>query len=941
MHIGEFSIYLKIRDGSALKEHAVSGNYIEGNSKVDLSCTIINIKPDTGFQIILKLRKGFDCSKSEGIRVAIALGPKKPRSFFPAKAQYWWIPFASLAGSEEPQIIWNEHWNWKNDATAESSDGRKPPSPRPFDSGDSQNLYNCEWPGLTKAPEGCIAVYVACGTAPPATLKVGKGPALYVKIDSVISHSDWFRATLPKDDTIHAFEFRNMDPNANVILGEDPSSNATGDSSKDDETIHAMWTDSKPQVEDSSDISTRAIAPARRSSRVAGSTRTDYNLKRRYRKVTPKPKSPSTNRTAKSTGKGSVLSTDVRENSTPEFPAAVERNGSAEETFLPSESAAEQQAPYGVAGSVVVHHNALRATSPVVVPVARQSLSAVTKNNSEGPAQVVATSNPSATDISLGAPVQDNQRDLRRARQEYELFKAQNRLNERKMAMELEERFASFWEARKNQVLPGLFIFTLNASYIQPASEIHHTTQHFLKNAIKMHHRDGFEVVLKHDDCSFAELGTDGQRDNDRIFTAQHCQTSVRHKRHAYMRVQCNILPDFDFLAGNAVRIRLIIDDVYVRASNKIETYSTMILTKLNFWIGASIQTRALRAHNLTSAQAQISAKNPVPGSPAAQTTATGSSPMDVASADLDTGATAGVRVHDGGSNREEQETGGENNIQETKLKSEGAQKSDIKSEVDARRGGANLLGHLRKRLAENNQRLGHSTAPTQYRTAAYFQDKTAKHFTNIVRYRDTINRQIDLHRLLCSSAGTHFANRVRQASQAWHFNDIDVYERELDVSYDAFSTILRVMDGLPGDLDSDHHKTRSHQSYLSLDSPETEGITRSANAMPPQLPLPPKYNSEKPVIGLTDLPISPQATVLPNLPGMPGDFDTPAEPTGKTAPASSKRKAAESVEHDLSSSDDDEEIRDLELRLLRSEAQKESLDLEMQLRARKKAKMS
>lgn len=125
MHTDDLSVHLKIRNGRAVEAHAVPRSYREDYTKTKLSRALVTIDADTGLQIVLKLRKTFDFSQSKGLRVAIALGPKKPGSFFPAKVQYWWIPFTSLETSKELEITWNEHWNWNIEDASNSTNGDK------------------------------------------------------------------------------------------------------------------------------------------------------------------------------------------------------------------------------------------------------------------------------------------------------------------------------------------------------------------------------------------------------------------------------------------------------------------------------------------------------------------------------------------------------------------------------------------------------------------------------------------------------------------------------------------------------------------------------------------------------------------------------------------------------------------------------------------------
>lgn len=228
MHTDDLSVQLKIRDGPAVEEHHAPGSHSEDYTKTKLSRALVTIDADIGLQIILKLHQRFDFAQSEELRAAIALGPKKPASFFPSKVQYWWIPFASLDTSREPEVIWNEHWNWNIKDAGNSTIGERATPQRceyglcyfaqyetligdsVLDSDLAQNLYDCEWTALTKAPEGCIAVHVGFGIAPPVTLSVGKGPALYVPLDSIVSHVEWLGPPESSEHEVYAFEFRIM-----------------------------------------------------------------------------------------------------------------------------------------------------------------------------------------------------------------------------------------------------------------------------------------------------------------------------------------------------------------------------------------------------------------------------------------------------------------------------------------------------------------------------------------------------------------------------------------------------------------------------------------------------------------------------------------------------------------------------------------------------------
>lgn len=507
-----------------------------------------------------------------------------------------------------------------------------------------------------------------------------------------------------------------------------------------------------------------------------------------------------------------------------------------------------------------------------------------------------------------------------------------------------------------------------------------------------MRHQDGFDVILKHDRHRFAELHNDGTRKHDATATTPQTKVFIHYSRHSRTSLECNLLPCFDFLSANAVKIRVTINAVEVKRVYLMNQDQSRRSVAAPLDLPGSFQSCLPEANN-ASIIVHIVRGNYNPRNPSGsafihlegagnatysveykcrrrETESLGdisppSKKADTSNAHVLTSASAGTKQPrqqkvsasgssvslentnvsgssapardmelDDTSNSKDLDAHSLDNLHQLISKLANAQQLEKgkKKRQKARESGAKHLYSLRKRLAENNQRLGTGTQPTGFKPLKPFEDKGAVHYSAIVQYSDAISKQIELHTLLVTTTDTHMAHKIRQESQMWNFNNIDIYQQQLDTCCEGFLNVRQATDGSSSTI-VDRKKMTASQSVPIPNTPKKETDAQSIQTGTPL--------STETAGNHTGFSASSQELTSAPLHRV-------SEQDVAAPPVNLKRKAAESVVSGLLvDGDDDEEISELKHRLLRSrieqreaKAEKETLDLEMQLRARKKIKL-
>lgn len=194
----------------------------------------------------------------------------------------------------------------------------------------------------------------------------------------------------------------------------------------------------EPKRQNDKVISASTGEYTRRSKRIASSARVDYTVKKRRSVTLEEPSKSSSKHPTNKNGGHPTLSNRLVEYAGTKRPANVDRVDSAETLLAEQQNRSDTRARNEIDLPGSSHEPESQASLNAASTSTQPSLVPIGRDSSVQPAQVTAGPPSSAADTSVR---ENEQREIRRARLDYELLMAQNRANELRRAIELEERF--------------------------------------------------------------------------------------------------------------------------------------------------------------------------------------------------------------------------------------------------------------------------------------------------------------------------------------------------------------------------------------------------------------------------------------------------------------------------------------------------------------------